>query len=76
MQVKHLNGHGKQLKDAISIKFVWPIQKTKQVNGYGIPKLKDSHASCIAQTGYAAFGKGVQLISGSPAAETELTSPS
>ncbi len=36
--------------------------------------------SCLAQTGFAAFGKGVQLISGSPYAETEqlsrLTSPS
>ncbi len=36
--------------------------------------------SCLAQTCFAAFGKGVQLISGSPYAETEqlsrLTSPS
>ncbi len=35
--------------------------------------------SCLAQNGFAAFGKGVQLISGSPYAETEqlsrLTSP-
>ncbi len=39
-----------------------------------------SRVSCVAQTGFAAFGKGVQLISGSPNAETEqlsrLTSPS
>ncbi len=27
--------------------------------------------SCLAQTGFAAFGKTVQLISGSPNAETE-----
>ncbi len=36
--------------------------------------------SCLAKTGFAAFGKGVQLISGSPYAETEqlslLASPS
>ncbi len=31
-----------------------------------------SRVSCLAQTGFAAFGKGVQLISGSPYAETEL----
>ncbi len=30
-----------------------------------------SRVSCVAQTGFAAFGKGVQLISGSPYAETE-----
>ncbi len=30
-----------------------------------------SRASCLAQSGFAAFGKGVQLISGSPYAETE-----
>ncbi len=39
-----------------------------------------SRVSCVAQTGFAAFVKGVQLISGSPYAETEqlsrLTSPS
>ncbi len=39
-----------------------------------------SRVSCLAQTGFAAFGKGVQLISGSPYAEAEqlsrLTSPS
>ncbi len=30
-----------------------------------------SRVSCLAQTGFAAFGKGVQLISGSPYAQTE-----
>ncbi len=39
-----------------------------------------SRVSCLAQTGFAAFVKGVQLISGSPFTETEqlsrLTSPS
>ncbi len=30
-----------------------------------------SRVSCLAQTGFAAFGNGVQLISGSPYAETE-----
>ncbi len=39
-----------------------------------------SRVSCLAQVGFAAFGKGVQLISGSPYAETEqlsrLTLPS
>ncbi len=39
-----------------------------------------SRVSCVAQTGFAAFGKEVQLISGSPYAETEqlsrLTPPS
>ncbi len=39
-----------------------------------------SRVSCVAQTGFAAFGKGVQLISGSPYAETKelsrLNSPS
>ncbi len=39
-----------------------------------------SRVSCLAQTGFAAFVKGVQLISGPPYAETEqlsrLTSPS
>ncbi len=38
-----------------------------------------SRVSCLIQTGFAAFGNGVQLISGSPYAETEqlsrLTSP-
>ncbi len=29
-----------------------------------------SRVSCLAQTGFAAFGKAVQLISGSPYAET------
>ncbi len=33
-----------------------------------------SRASCVAQTGFAAFGKGVQLISGSPYAETKQLS--
>ncbi len=32
---------------------------------------QDSRFSCLAQTGFAAFGKGVQLISWSPYAETE-----
>ncbi len=40
----------------------------------------EARQSSLAQTGFAAFGKGVQLISGSPYAETEqlsrLTSPS
>ncbi len=39
-----------------------------------------SRVSCLAQTSFAAFGKGVQLIGGSPYAESEqlsrLTSPS
>ncbi len=35
---------------------------------------QDSRVSCVAQTGFAAFGKGVQLISGSPYAETEQLS--
>ncbi len=39
-----------------------------------------SRVSCLAQTDFAAFGKGVQLMSGSPFAEAEqlsrLTSPS
>ncbi len=38
-----------------------------------------SRVNCLAQIGFAAFDKGVQLISGSPYAETEqlsrLTSP-
>ncbi len=42
--------------------------------------IQGSRVSCLAQTGFAAFGKVVQLISGSPYAETEqlsrLTSPS
>ncbi len=34
-----------------------------------------SRVSCLAQTGFAAsFGEGVQLISGSPYAETEQLS--
>ncbi len=33
-----------------------------------------SRVSCLAQTGFAAFDKGVQLISGSPYAETEQLS--
>ncbi len=33
-----------------------------------------SRVSCVAQVGFAAFGKGVQLISGSPYAETEQLS--
>ncbi len=33
-----------------------------------------TRVSCLAQTGFAAFGKGVQLISGSPYAETEQLS--
>ncbi len=33
-----------------------------------------SRVSCLAQTGFAAFGKGLQLISGSPYAETEQRS--
>ncbi len=33
-----------------------------------------SRDSCLAQTGFAAFDKGVQLISGSPYAETEQLS--
>ncbi len=41
---------------------------------------QSSRVSCLAQTVFAAFGKGVQLISGSPYAEIEqfsrLTSPS
>ncbi len=43
-------------------------------------RTQGSRVSCLAQTGFAAFGKGVQLISGSPYAETEqlarLSSPS
>ncbi len=39
-----------------------------------------SRVSCLAQTGFDAFGRGVQLISGSPYTQTEqlsrLTSPS
>ncbi len=39
-----------------------------------------NRVSCLAQIGFAAFGNGVQLISGSPYAETEqlsrLTLPS
>ncbi len=30
-----------------------------------------SRVSCLAQTGFAAYGKGVQLIRGSPYGETE-----
>ncbi len=30
-----------------------------------------SRVSCLAQTGFAAFGKGVQLISGPPYDETD-----
>ncbi len=33
-----------------------------------------SRVSCLAQTAFAAFGKGVQLISGSSYAETEQLS--
>ncbi len=33
-----------------------------------------SRGSWLAQTGFAAFGKGVQLIGGSPYAETEQLS--
>ncbi len=35
---------------------------------------QSSRVSCVAQTGFAAFGKGVQLISGSPYSETEQLS--
>ncbi len=35
-----------------------------------IPLGEVNRQSCLAQTGFAAFGKGVQLISGSPYAET------
>ncbi len=42
--------------------------------------MQGSRVSCLAQTGFAAFGKGVQLLSGSPYAETgqisQLASPS
>ncbi len=33
-----------------------------------------SRVSCLAQNGFTAFGKGVQLISGSPYAEAEQLS--
>ncbi len=35
---------------------------------------QDSRASCLAQAGFAAFDRGVQLISGSTYAETEQLS--
>ncbi len=35
-----------------------------------LPVKHDSQVSCLAQTDFAAFGKGVQLISGSSYAET------
>ncbi len=35
-----------------------------------------SRASCLAKTGFAAFGKGVQLIGGKPNDFQKLTSPS
>ncbi len=34
-----------------------------------------SHVSCLAQTGFAAFGKGVQLISAETEQLSQLTSP-
>ncbi len=41
---------------------------------------QDSRIRCLAQAGFAAFGKGVRLIGGPPYAETEqlsrLTPPS
>ncbi len=33
--------------------------------------MQGSGVSCLAQTGFAAFGKGVQLINGSPYDESE-----
>ncbi len=36
--------------------------------------MQSRRVSCLAQTGFAAFSKGVQLISGSPYAETEQLS--
>ncbi len=56
-----------------------PAKLTAQFALSSIPKLKydvyrrqGSRVSCLAQTGFAVFGKGVQLlISGSPYAETE-----
>ncbi len=36
--------------------------------------MKGIRVSCLAQTGFAAFGKGVQLISRSPYTETEQLS--
>ncbi len=36
---------------------------------------QSSQVGCLAQTGFAAFVKGVQLISGSHLAETDQLSP-
>ncbi len=35
---------------------------------------QDSRGSCLAQAGFAAFGKEVQLVNGFPYDETELIS--
>ncbi len=49
-------------------KFLHPNQNLKHTTKQG------SRVSWLAQTGFAAFGKGVQLISGSPYDETEQLS--
>ncbi len=53
---------------------VYPNSNLKYATMQGSP------VSCLAQTGFAAFGKGAHLISGPPYAETKqfsrLTSPS
>ncbi len=55
----------------------WIMSKTNWNLAY--TTRQGSRVSCLAQTGFAAFGKGVQLVSGSPYAEIEqlsrLTSP-
>ncbi len=48
-----------------NFKINWNLMYTIKQGGW---------VSCLTQTGFAAFGKGVQLISESPYAETEQLS--
>ncbi len=64
----------------------WPVRvayermlevfDSDSIPNWNLPNTKrqGSHVSCLAQAGFDAFGKGVQLISGSPYAETEQLS--